>query len=130
MNVGIIRVSVANHIKAFMLHLLKDQKGSIACWRSFNNFDVVTGELGKYRTTANPVTHITSSDIAEAGWADEMKGQGKSGDLMLINMRISLKPGHNKFTVEGKVKLSMLIQGESLVDLIHPLSIHFLFFPW
>ena len=73
---------------------------------------VVTGGLGKYRTTANPVTHITSSDIAEAGWGDETRGQGKSGDLMLTNMRISLKPGHNKFTVEGKVKLCILVQEE------------------
>ena len=63
-----------------------------------------TGELGKYRSNTNAVTHISSSDIAEAGWGDEARGQGKSGDLMLINMKVALSPGHNKITVEGKVR--------------------------
>ena len=58
------------------------------------------GQLGKFRANTNTVTHISSSDIAEAGWGDETK---KSRDLMLIVMRVTLKPGHNKITVDGEV---------------------------
>ena len=58
------------------------------------------GQLGKFRANTNTVTHISSSDIAEAGWGDETK---KSRDLMLMVMRVTLKPGHNKITVDGEV---------------------------
>ena len=66
-----------------------------------SHHSLCAGELGKYRTNTNTVTHISSSDIAEAGWGEESRGQG---DLMLINMKVVLNPGHNKISVEGKVR--------------------------
>lgn len=59
--------------------------------------------MGKFRANTNTVTHFSSSDIAEAGWGDEAKGRGKSRDLMLITMKVTLKPGYNKIMVDGEV---------------------------
>ena len=64
------------------------------------NSTIHIGQLGKFRANTNTVTHISSSDIAEAGWGEESK---KSRDLMLILMRVTLIPGHNKITVNGEV---------------------------
>lgn len=66
-----------------------------------SNSIVYVGQLGKFRANTNTVTHISSSDIAEAGWGEESR---KSRDLMLILMRVTLKPGHNKITVNGEVR--------------------------
>lgn len=67
------------------------------------------GEIGKHRSNANTVTHISSSDIAEAGWGDETRGRSKSCDLMLIVMKVTLKPGHNKILVEGRVRYTSCV---------------------
>lgn len=62
------------------------------------------GESSKLRSSSHAVTHISHAALAEMemGWG---KGEEsvKGKELLLSAMRISLQPGENRVTLQGKV---------------------------
>ena len=63
------------------------------------------GELSRYRSNTQLITHISSADIAEleSGLGEESRRRGKSPDPVLTAMKVTLRPGENRIRMEGKV---------------------------
>lgn len=61
------------------------------------------GETAKFRSTTTTVTHISHAEIAEMETAWQRDDVSKGRQLSLLATDITLKPGENRFKLQGKV---------------------------